>query len=84
LTTHDPIALAEGECVHVVIDGRTVCVEHVVDGEGGHAVQLHGVDCDLEGEMPGLYYPVARDAGEWPGALRVAVDAPDDQAHHNH
>lgn len=54
------IMLAEGISAHVVIGNLTVAVTHTVDADGDHALQLGGVDCDLEGEGPGLYYPVPR------------------------
>lgn len=50
--------MATRELLHdVVVNGCTIRVEHVIDDDGSHAVELSGVDCDLEGEMPGLYYP---------------------------
>jgi hypothetical protein len=63
------IRLAEGAHVDVDVDGLTVRVEHATDADGGRYVQLSGVACDLEGELPGLYYPIPRGEGEWPGAL---------------
>ncbi len=30
------------------------------DADGDHYLALRGANCDLEGEEPGLYYPVKR------------------------
>lgn len=51
----DTITLADGESITVDINGSTIQLTHVSDDEG-HGVELNGVDCDLEGENPGLYY----------------------------
>jgi hypothetical protein len=55
----DNITLSPGQSINVIIDGHTISLEHLVDGSGYHALSLGGVDCDLEGEQPGLYYPAA-------------------------
>ena len=58
----DKITIADGAHVDVLIDGQTVRLTHIVDEDGAHAIQLSGVDCDLDGELPGLYYPAAHAA----------------------
>lgn len=68
----DPITLQPGEHVDVVVGGRTVRVRADQDGvRGDHSVALSGVDCDLDGEMPGLYYIVPRDTA-WHGGLQAS------------
>jgi hypothetical protein len=42
----------------VEVNGLHVRIEHITDPDGGHAIELSGLDCDLQGEMPGLYYVV--------------------------
>jgi hypothetical protein len=54
----EPITLGLGEAIEVVVAGHTIRIEVTEDG----AIRLGGVDCDLEGEAPGLYYPVAHAA----------------------
>lgn len=49
------ITLSEGQALHVTINGQTIRVEHITDDEG-HGITVSGVDCDLEGEMPGEYW----------------------------
>ena len=56
--------------VELLGSGYKIQLTHLLDDDA-HAVQLWGVNCDLDGEMPGLYYPVAAEAGEWPAALRA-------------
>lgn len=51
------LILKPAEPLRIVIDGRTIQLDHIRDADGNHALQLSGVDCDLEGEQPGLYYP---------------------------
>ncbi|MDR5728050.1 MAG: hypothetical protein RB191_11555 [Terriglobia bacterium] len=51
------LVLMPAEPLRIVIDGHTIQLEHIRDADGGHALQLGGVDCNLEGEQPGLYYP---------------------------
>lgn len=41
----------------VTVDGLTVGLAVGHDGGGEAYVRLVGINCDLEGEMPGLYYP---------------------------
>lgn len=41
----------------VVCNGLTVRIVVKHDGSGDAYVQLEGVDCNLEGEQPGMYYP---------------------------
>jgi len=43
--------------VELLGSGYTVRLTHLLDDDG-HGVELSGVNCDLEGEMPGLYYLV--------------------------
>lgn len=48
------------EQIHTVeIDGLKVQISVQTDGSGDKYVQLSGLNCDLEGEQPGMYYPVA-------------------------
>jgi len=49
----------EAPPVTVVIDGMTVGLKVERDGGGQPYARIYGVDCDLEGEAPGMYYPVA-------------------------
>jgi hypothetical protein len=52
----EPITIAPNDEIHVVIDGHTISVRH--DSYlGAHGLRLGGVDCDLEGDEPGLYIP---------------------------
>ena len=41
----------------VEVNGLHVRIEHITDTDGNHAIQITGIDCNLEGELPGLYYP---------------------------
>jgi hypothetical protein len=76
------ITLNPDEKIHVVIEGKTMCVEHITDAEGGHALQLGGVDCDLDGEMPGTYYPAPlRALDEIKPGARGVLTAPHDFGH---
>lgn len=50
--------LIPGGTIELEVNEFTVRVTHMIDGDGNHFVELSGVDCSLEGEMPGLYYPV--------------------------
>jgi hypothetical protein len=57
----DRVTLTEGGHVDITLpDGLTVRVSARRHSDGTPFVALGGVDCDLEGEMPGEYYPVAR------------------------
>jgi len=69
-----PIKLEPNDCIEVAIGEHTVRVCHVIEASDQHAVELRGVNCDLEGELPGLYYPKPRGEGEWPGALAAEDD----------
>jgi hypothetical protein len=63
------INLAAGDHLDIQLaGGLTVRVTHVLDDDE-HSIQLRGVDCDLEGDEPGLYAILPRGEGEWPGAL---------------
>lgn len=37
-----------------------IACRSLVDDAGEHFLQIRGVDCDLEGEQPGVYYPRQR------------------------
>lgn len=51
------LTLNEGHAIAITVNGLTVLVEHRTDPDSVHFVELHGVDCRLAGEMPGMYYP---------------------------
>lgn len=51
--------LDPGEEFRVVIDDHVVSISHTTDAEGAHAIQIDGVNCNLEGAEPGLYYPTS-------------------------
>lgn len=51
------ITLNPGQHIDVVIDGHTIRVSSDKDADGGQFLHLGGMDCNLEGEEPGLYYP---------------------------
>lgn len=58
----DPITLDhDDDGLLVLVDGCTIVVEHVLLGGEVSAVELGGVDCDLHGEMPGLYVVTRRE-----------------------
>lgn len=48
--------LEEKQGVELQIAGKTVTVTHHTDGDGDHYLKLRGVNCDLDGDMPGEYY----------------------------
>lgn len=56
----EPLPLPIGCPLRLSVNGCTVSVAHEVDDGGDHYVKLRGDGCDLEGEMPGEYYPVAK------------------------
>lgn len=55
----DPIRPTERTSTDLLVNGRTVRVHTAYDADGGDFIELEGVDCDLEGEEPGLYYLAA-------------------------
>ncbi len=71
----DQIGPGESLDIELVGSGFKVRVTHVLD-DHGQAIQLRGVDCDLEGDEPGLYAVVARGRGEWSGALSTERSPP--------
>jgi hypothetical protein len=57
-----PVRLAHEQTIDLALPNETtVRVECAFDKSGDTFIQLGGVDCDLQGEMPGLYYPVKRE-----------------------
>lgn len=50
------LALEEKQGVELQIGNERVTVTHLTDEDGGHFLKLGGVNCDLDGEMPGEYY----------------------------
>lgn len=53
-----PITIEPNEAIRVAIDGYTIGIAHVIDTDGEHALQIGGLGCELQGQGPGLYYPV--------------------------
>jgi hypothetical protein len=51
------ITLDPGRWIDIMIAGHTIRVSSDTDADGRQFLHLGGVDCDLEGEEPGLYYP---------------------------
>jgi hypothetical protein len=61
METH-PTQVDEGSAIHIRAGegGLVVAVAVDRDADGGLMIVLSGVDCNLEGEMPGVYYPTPR------------------------
>lgn len=55
------IRVQVGQSVDLLVEDLTVRVTVDRDADGGLFVALGGVDCDLAGEEPGLYYPTRRE-----------------------
>lgn len=66
------LTLDDHETATVKFGDHHVQIAHVVHDDGTHGISIAGVNVNLEGEMPGLYYFAQPDSTEL-SALKVDV-----------